>query len=204
MSASRSCPSTSRSTTARSSSWPSTSGPAAERSPWKLPPGQAARAVRRPRRSTARPSRSAAAPSRHALAEHGVETRLVGMVVGPTVTRYELELGPGREGRPGHQPAQGHRLRDGVARRPHPRPDPRRQAIGVEVPNSSARSWPSATSSARRGSPQGEASARGGHRPRHQRPGRPGQPGDDAPHPHRRRDRRRQVVVHQLAASRRC
>jgi DNA segregation ATPase FtsK/SpoIIIE, S-DNA-T family len=29
------------------------------------------------------------------LAEHGVETRLVGMVVGPTVTRYELELGPG-------------------------------------------------------------------------------------------------------------
>ncbi|MEZ5266810.1 MAG: DNA translocase FtsK [Acidimicrobiales bacterium] len=31
----------------------------------------------------------------HALAEHGVETRLVGMVVGPTVTRYELELGPG-------------------------------------------------------------------------------------------------------------
>ena len=31
----------------------------------------------------------------HALAEHGVETRLVGMVVGPTVTRYEPELGPG-------------------------------------------------------------------------------------------------------------
>ncbi|MEL7206973.1 MAG: DNA translocase FtsK 4TM domain-containing protein, partial [Actinomycetota bacterium] len=30
-----------------------------------------------------------------ALAEHGVETRLVGMVVGPTVTRFELELGPG-------------------------------------------------------------------------------------------------------------
>src|SRR5690606_27089119 len=26
------------------------------------------------------------------LAQHGVETRLVGMVVGPTVTRYELEL----------------------------------------------------------------------------------------------------------------
>ena len=29
-----------------------------------------------------------------ALAAHGVETRLVGMTVGPTVTRYELELGP--------------------------------------------------------------------------------------------------------------
>jgi len=30
-----------------------------------------------------------------ALASHGVETRLVHMTVGPTVTRYELELGPG-------------------------------------------------------------------------------------------------------------
>jgi hypothetical protein len=28
------------------------------------------------------------------LASHGVETTLVGMTVGPTVTRYELELGP--------------------------------------------------------------------------------------------------------------
>ena len=70
-----------------------------------------------------------------ALAEHGVQTRLVGMVVGPTVTRYELELGAGREGHPGHQPPQGHRLRDGAARRAHPRPDPGQQAIGVEVPN---------------------------------------------------------------------
>ena len=30
-----------------------------------------------------------------ALASHGVETRLVGATVGPSVTRYELELGPG-------------------------------------------------------------------------------------------------------------
>lgn len=29
------------------------------------------------------------------LASHGVDTRLVGMTVGPTVTRYELELGSG-------------------------------------------------------------------------------------------------------------
>ena len=29
------------------------------------------------------------------LAQHGVDTSLVGMTVGPTVTRYELELGPG-------------------------------------------------------------------------------------------------------------
>ena len=30
-----------------------------------------------------------------ALSAHGVETILVGYTVGPTVTRYELELGPG-------------------------------------------------------------------------------------------------------------
>src|SRR5690606_40718120 len=29
------------------------------------------------------------------LAQHGVETELIGQTVGPTVTRYELELGPG-------------------------------------------------------------------------------------------------------------
>ena len=29
------------------------------------------------------------------LEQHGVITELIGMTVGPTVTRYELELGPG-------------------------------------------------------------------------------------------------------------
>ena len=85
-----------------------------------------------------------------ALAEHGVETRLVGMTVGPTVTRYELELGAGREGRPGHQPPQGHRLRHGVARRAHPGADPgppghRRRGAQPATASSS----PSATSSPR-------------------------------------------------------
>jgi hypothetical protein len=63
-----------------------------------------------------------------ALAEHGVETRLVGMVVGPTVSRFELELAPARQGQQGHQPPQGHRLRDGDARRAHPGADPGKQA----------------------------------------------------------------------------
>ena len=70
-----------------------------------------------------------------ALAEHGVETRLVGMVVGPTVTRYELELGPGVK------VARVTSLNRDIAyamATPDVRilaPIPGRQAIGVEVPN---------------------------------------------------------------------
>jgi DNA segregation ATPase FtsK/SpoIIIE, S-DNA-T family len=71
----------------------------------------------------------------NALAEHGVETRLVGMVVGPTVTRYELELGPGVK------VARVTSLHKDIAyamASPDVRilaPIPGRQAIGVEVPN---------------------------------------------------------------------
>ena len=70
-----------------------------------------------------------------ALAEHGVETRLVGMVVGPTVTRYELELGVGVK------VARLTSLHKDIAyamASPDVRilaPIPGRQAIGVEVPN---------------------------------------------------------------------
>ena len=70
-----------------------------------------------------------------ALAEHGVQTRLVGMVVGPTVTRYELELGVGVK------VARVTTLNRDIAyamASPDVRiiaPIPGRQAIGVEVPN---------------------------------------------------------------------
>lgn len=70
-----------------------------------------------------------------ALAEHGVETRLVGMVVGPTVTRYELELGPGVK------VARVTSLSKDIAYAMASAdvrilaPIPGRQAIGVEVPN---------------------------------------------------------------------
>jgi len=70
-----------------------------------------------------------------ALAEHGVETRLVGMVVGPTVTRYELELGVGVK------VARVTSLNKDIAyalAAPDVRilaPIPGRQAIGIEVPN---------------------------------------------------------------------
>ncbi|MGZ4726761.1 MAG: DNA translocase FtsK 4TM domain-containing protein [Acidimicrobiales bacterium] len=110
-------------------------GPAAERSPWKLPPSKLLQ------RSVAQEVDRLAVEERGralegALAEHGVETRLVGMVVGPTVTRYELELGPGVK------VARVTSLHKDIAyamASPDVRilaPIPGRQAIGVEVPNS--------------------------------------------------------------------
>ena len=116
-----------------------------------------------------------------ALAEHGVETRLVGMVVGPTVTRYELELGPGVK------VARVTSLHKDIAyamASPDVRilaPIPGRQAIGVEVPNGSARWSRSATSSARSEARKAKHPARGRGRPRHRRPRRAHEPGDACP-----------------------
>jgi len=70
-----------------------------------------------------------------ALAAHDVDTTLVGMVVGPTVTRYELELAPGVK------VSRVTSLSKDIAyalASPDVRilaPIPGRQAIGVEVPN---------------------------------------------------------------------
>ena len=70
-----------------------------------------------------------------ALAAHGVETRLVGMVVGPTVTRYELELGEGVK------VSRVTSLNKDIAYAMASAdvrilaPIPGRQAIGIEVPN---------------------------------------------------------------------
>ncbi|MBS1847915.1 MAG: DNA translocase FtsK 4TM domain-containing protein, partial [Actinobacteria bacterium] len=104
------------------------------RRPWKLPPSRLLE------RSGAQQVDRGAIRERgelleHALAEHGVETRLVGMTVGPTVTRYELELGPGVK------VARVTTLQKDIAyamATPDVRilaPIPGRQAIGVEVPN---------------------------------------------------------------------
>jgi DNA segregation ATPase FtsK/SpoIIIE, S-DNA-T family len=78
---------------------------------------------------------SAGAQLVEALAAHGVDTSLVGYTVGPAVTRFELELGPGVK------VSKLTSLNRDIAyamASPDVRilaPIPGRQAIGVEVPN---------------------------------------------------------------------
>lgn len=103
-------------------------------SPWKLPP------LSLLSRSKAQQHDEVAIAQRGrqlegALAEHGVTTRLSGMVVGPTVTRYELELGTGIKVR------QVESLTKDIAYAMASKdvrilaPIPGKQAVGVEVPN---------------------------------------------------------------------
>ena len=101
---------------------------------WRLPPvallkrGRAAEIDRRPIEAAGRVLEDA-------LASHGVETRLVGMTVGPTVARYELELGAGVK------VAKVTALSKDIAYAMAAddvrilAPIPGRSAIGVEVPN---------------------------------------------------------------------
>ena len=109
-------------------------GPAVRGSVWNLPPPSLLH-----RSSTQEVDKAAVEAAgrvlEQALAQHGVETKLVGMVVGPSVTRYELELGPGVK------VARVTSLHKDIAyamASPDVRilaPIPGRQAIGVEVPN---------------------------------------------------------------------
>ena len=106
----------------------------APRGTWKLPPARLLERMGKQdvdRRLVEETGRRLEA----ALAEHDVQTRLVGMVVGPTVTRFELELGPGVK------VARVTSLHKDIAyamASPDVRilaPIPGKQAIGVEVPN---------------------------------------------------------------------
>ncbi|MDQ3569765.1 MAG: DNA translocase FtsK [Actinomycetota bacterium] len=102
--------------------------------PWRLPPVQLlakAKVAQVDRRAVEARGRNL----EDALAAHGVETRLAGMTVGPTVTRYELELAAGVK------VARVTSLQRDIAyalAAPDIRllaPIPGRSAIGVEVPN---------------------------------------------------------------------
>ncbi len=109
-------------------------GPAAVGSAWRLPPKNLL-SLSGKRTVDTKAVEARGRVLEGALAEHGVETRLVGMVVGPTVTRYELELGVGVK------VARLTSLHKDIAyamASPDVRilaPIPGRQAIGVEVPN---------------------------------------------------------------------
>ena len=109
-------------------------GPAVKGSPWKLPPPSLLHRMSRHEVDQAAVE-AAGHVLEQALAQHGVETKLVGMVVGPSVTRYELELGAGVK------VARVTSLHKDIAyamASPDVRilaPIPGRQAIGVEVPN---------------------------------------------------------------------
>jgi S-DNA-T family DNA segregation ATPase FtsK/SpoIIIE len=71
----------------------------------------------------------------HALAQFGVEARVIGMVVGPRVTRYELHLAPGTK------VSKVSNLKDDLAYALASTeirilaPIPGKSAVGVEVPN---------------------------------------------------------------------
>ena len=110
-------------------------GPAAEPGAWKLPPLSLLELSRNEAVDTGEIERRGRVLE-DALAQHGVATRLVNMTVGPTVTRYELELGPGVK------VARVTSLHKDIAyamAAPDVRiqaPIPGKSAIGVEVPNS--------------------------------------------------------------------
>jgi len=109
-------------------------GPAAEPPVWKLP------SLSMLNRSEAhavdqRAVQEAGRVLEMALAAHGVETRLVGATVGPTVTRFELELGAGVK--VNRVTSLSKDIAYAMAS-PDVRilaPIPGRSAIGVEVPN---------------------------------------------------------------------
>jgi len=111
-------------------------GPAAEAGTWRLPSLSLLKRGEAHEVDT-RLVEAQGAVLQTALAAHGVDTNLVGMTVGPTVTRYELALGAGVK------VARVTNLHKDIAYAMASAdvrilaPIPGRSAIGVEVPNKS-------------------------------------------------------------------
>ena len=133
----------------------------------RLPPaaGEGARKGRRrqgPR--PARPADSSGASSIETLGHFGVEAKIVGVVSGPHVSRYELRLAPGIKVKKVTELANDLAYALASTDIRILAPIPGKQAVGVEVPNAnaawsaSATSTPAAPRRPRRSSP---GSARG-------------------------------------------
>lgn len=109
-------------------------GPAAQRGNWKLP-AKTMLSVTPVHAIDKAEVEERGRLLEESLASHGVDMKLVGMTVGPTVTRYELELGPGVK------VARVTSLDRDIAYAMAATdvrilaPIPGRSAIGVEVPN---------------------------------------------------------------------
>jgi S-DNA-T family DNA segregation ATPase FtsK/SpoIIIE len=118
----------------RAAKTPKSAKPSVAAGQWRLPPVKLLR-TSSSQQTDRRLVEQAGEDLVAALAAHGVVTSLVGSTVGPTVTRFELELGPGVK------VARVTGLNRDIAyamASPDVRilaPIPGRQAIGVEVPN---------------------------------------------------------------------
>ncbi len=111
--------------------------PAAPRAPYRLPPPSILTRTK-PGTTAGQDHERVARVLTEALASFGVEARVVGKVTGPRVTRYELQLAAGTK------VSRVSQLRDDLAYALATTeirilaPIPGKQAVGVEVPNSSA------------------------------------------------------------------
>ena len=174
--------------------------PPAHQGPWKLPPGTILKRGSN-KRVDQRVAEEGGRVLEATLAQHGVDARLIGMTIGPSVTQYALELGPGVKVNrvTGLQPR--HPVRDGVARRAHPRPHPRVAARSASRCRTRSGSWSRwATCSPRpRSATRPQPTLAVGPRPRHRGPVGDARRHHVAARAHRRRDRRGEVELHQLA-----